>query len=155
QRAITEGRHLLLFLTGVPADVPLKDDPPVMPSLTLDEALGRAGNRPELLSAAEGLHQAELGIRYARGAHYPILGATGRYYTERVGFLTDVRWDATFTLDVPLYEGGSSQALVRASRSQEIIAQLPLARIKRDVGRDVRTTYDNLTQAISEVEAYN
>lgn len=155
QRTQTEARHLLLFLTGVPADVPLKDDPPAIPSLTLDEALGRAGSRPELLSAAEALHQAELGIRYARGAHYPTLGATGRYYTERVGFLTDVRWDATFTLDVPLYEGGSSQALVRASRSQEIIAQLTLARTKRDVERDVRTTYDNLTKAVFEMEAYN
>ncbi len=155
KRIYAESRHLLTFLTGVPAEAPLKDDlsAPLTPSL--DDVLGRAGKRPDLLSAAESLHQAELGIRYARGAHYPTLGASGRYYTERVGFLTDVRWDATFTLDVPLYEGGSTQADVRAARSQEIIAQLTLSRLKRDVERQVRTAYDDLTQASAEVQAYD
>jgi len=79
----------------------------------------------------------------------------GRYYTERVGFLTDVRWDATFTLDVPLYQGGGTQARVRSARSQEIIAQLMLSRLKRDVEREVRTAHDDLTQASAEVQAYD
>ncbi len=154
QRSLAESRHVLFFLTGVPADVPLVDS--TFPPLTLsaDEALNRAGKRPEILSAEESVHQADLGVRYARGAHYPTLGVLGRYYTERVGFLSDVRWDATFTLDVPLYEGGSTQADVRAARSQQLIAQLTLARLKRDVERDVRTAYDDLTHAASEFQAY-
>ncbi len=155
QRSITEARHLLYFLTGVPENVPLKDDQPLAPPASLEEALGRAANRPELLSAAESLRQAEQGIRYAKGSHYPTLGASGRYYTERVGFLTDVRWDATLRLDLPLYEGGSTQALVRAARSQEIIAQLTLARTKRDIERQVRTAYDNLSQSSTEIQAYD
>ena len=149
-RTLAESRHLLLFLTGVPADVPLTDQEPGPPGLTLDEALTRAGKRPDLLSAVESLHQADLSIRFARGAHLPTLAATGRYYTERVGFLSDVRWDATFLLDVPLYEGGSTQAQVRQARSQEIIAQLTLARLKRDVERQVRTAYDDLLHADSK-----
>jgi outer membrane protein len=66
-----------------------------------------------------------------------------------------VRWDATFLLDVPLYEGGSTQALVREARSQEIIAQLTLARLKRDIDRQVRTAYDDLTLASAEALAYD
>ena len=155
RRLYSESRHLLTFLTGVPANIPLKEDLAATPPPSVDEALVRAGKRPDLMSAAESLHQAELGIRYARGGHLPVLGATGRYYTERVGFLTDVRWDATITLDVPLYEGGSTQANVRAARSEEIIAQLTLARLKRDVERQVRTAYDDLTQAAAEVQAYD
>jgi outer membrane protein len=154
RRLLAQSRHLLLFLTGVPADVPLREDRPGTPLITLDDALGRAGKRPDLLSAAQALRQAELNIRFARGAHAPVLGVTGRYFTERVGFLSDVRWDATFLLDVPLYQGGSTQALVRAARSQEIIAQLGLSRIKRDVDRQVRTAYDDFLQARTEVQAY-
>jgi len=155
RRTLAESRHLLLFLTGVPADVPLTDSEPVPAGLTLDEALTRAGKRPDVLSAVESLHQAELSIRYARGAHLPTLAAVGHYYTERVGFLSDIRWDATFLLDVPLYEGGSTQAQVRQARSQEIIAQLTLARLKRDIERQVRTAYDDLSHAVSEVQAYD
>jgi outer membrane protein len=155
KRTWAESRHLLLFLTGVPADVPLIDQEPVAPGFTLDEALTRAGKRPDVLSSVEGLRQAELGIRFARGAHLPTLGLTARSYTERIGYLSDVRWDATFLLDVPLYEGGSTQAQVRQARSQEIIAQLTLGRLKRDVDRQVRTAYDDLLHAVSEVQAYD
>jgi len=154
-RTLAESRHLLLFLTGIPADIPLTDQEPSPPGLTLEEAVTRAGRRPDVLSEVESLHQAELGIRFARGGHLPTLGVTARSYTERVGFLSDVRWDATFLLDVPLYEGGSTQALVRQARSQEIIAQLTLARLKRDVERQVRTAYDDLLHAVSEVQAYD
>jgi outer membrane protein len=154
-RSLAQSRHLLVFLTGVPADVPLKDDPPEPPALTLDEAVNRSGKRPEIMSAAEGVHQADLNLRYARGGHFPTIGFLGRYYTERVGFLSDVRWDANITLDVPLYEGGSTQAQVREARSQQIIAQLTLSRTKRDVERGVRTAYDELTHAFSEAQAYD
>jgi outer membrane protein len=155
RRTLAESRHLLLFLTGVPEDIPLTDQEPAAPGLALEEAITRAGQRPDVLSSVEALHQAELGIRFARGAHLPTLAASGRYYTERVGFLSDVRWDATFLLDVPLYEGGSTQAMVEEARSQEIIAQLTLGRIKRDVERQVRTAYDDLQHALSEVTAYD
>jgi outer membrane protein len=103
----------------------------------------------------ESLQQAELAIKFQQGGHLPTLGLTAHSYTERVGFLTDVRWDATFLLDVPLYEGGSTQAQVRQARSQEIIAQLTLGRMKRDVDRQVRTAYEDLLHAMLEVKAYD
>jgi len=155
KRQLAESRHLLFFLTGVPGDVPLQDNELVPSELIVENALTRAGKRPDLLSAAEAVNQADLTIRYARGAHLPTLGLTARAYTERTGFLSDVRWDATFLLDVPLYEGGSTQAQVRVARSQEIIARLTLARLKRDVERQVRTAYEDLTRAVAEVQAYD
>ncbi len=155
RRLIGQSRHVLTYLSGVPGDIPLQDDHPASASISLDDALSRAGKRPELLSAAQAVHQAELAIRYAKGGHLPTLGVTGRYFTERVGFLSDVRWDATFLLDVPLYEGGSTQALVRQARSQEIISQLALSRLKRDIDRQVRTAFDDLGQATAEEQAYD
>jgi outer membrane protein len=155
RRTWAESRHLLLFLAGVPAEVPLTDEEPTPPGLTLEEVITRASKRPDILSAVESLHQAELTIQYQRGGHLPTLSLTAHSYTERIGFLSDVRWDATFLLDVPLYEGGSTQAQVRQARSQEIIAQLTLARLTRDVDRQVRTAYEDLQHAVSEVQAYD
>ena len=82
------------------------------------------------------------------------MSLTARSYTERTGFLTDVRWDATFLLDVPLYYGGSTQALVREARAEEIIAELSLARLKRDIDRQVRTAYDDFPHSVIEYQAY-
>jgi len=155
KRTLAESRHLLFFLTGVPAEIPLIDSDPATPQVTLDEAITKAGKRPDILSAVENLHQAELAIQFQEGGHLPTLGLTVNSYTERVGFLSNVRWDATFLLDVPLYKGGSTQASVRAARSQEIIAQLTLGRLKRDVDRQVRTAYEDLLHAMLEVQAYD
>ena len=117
--------------------------------------LTKAGQRPELLPQSEALYQADLSIRYPARRPPAYIGLTAHSYTERTGFLSDVRWDATFLFDVPLFEGGSTQALVRQARAQEIIAQLTFARLKRDINRQVQTAYDDLRHAVSEVQAYD
>jgi len=150
----SDSRQLLLFLTGVAPDVPLEDSQTHAAPATLDDALSRAGKRPDLMATVEALNQADLQIRYEKGGYLPTLSFLGNYYTERVGFLTDVRWDATFTLTVPLYEGGSTKAQVQQARAQEIIAQLTLARQKRDIERQVRTAFDDLTLSQTQVQAY-
>lgn len=155
KRTYAGSRHLLRFLTGVPENVPLIDDFRSAGTLPLEEALSRSSNRPELLSAEESLKQAELQIRYARGGHWPTLKASGRWYTERVGFLENVDWDATFTLNVPIYQGGSVQADISAARAQQIMSQLSYSRLKRDVERQVRTAHEDLLQATAEVQAYD
>jgi outer membrane protein TolC len=66
KRQIAESRHLLFFLTGVPAEVPLTDAPPAPPSITVEEALTNAGKRPDLLSAAEALNQARSSSAHLR-----------------------------------------------------------------------------------------
>ena len=155
KRSLIEARHLLFFLTQVPVTTPLIDNRSLPALMSSEDALTLAWKRPDLLATAEMLRQANLNVRYAKGAHWPTVDAVGNYYTERVGFLSDIRWDATITLDVPLFEGGSTQAGVDLARSQEIIAQLTLARMKRDVERQVRSTNDSMQYALSTAVAYN
>jgi len=154
QQSYSDSRQLLLFLTGVVPDVPLVDNQTNAAPATLDDALSRAGKRPDLMATVEALNQADLQIRYEKGGYLPTLSFLGNYYTERVGFLSDVRWDATFTLTVPLYEGGTTNAQVGQARAQEIIAQLTLARQKRDIERQVRTAFEDLTLSQTQVQAY-
>jgi outer membrane protein len=153
-QSYSDSRQLLLFLTGVPPEAPLADQASSAAPANVDEALSRAGKRPDLMATVEALNQANLQIRYAQGGYLPTLGFVGNSYTERVGFLSDVRWDATFTLTVPLFEGFSTKAQVREARAQEIIAQLTLARQKRDIERQVRTIFNDLVLSQSQVQAY-
>lgn len=154
RRAYASARETLLFLTGISTDVPLRDErlDPIVPPLT--ETLTRMDNRPDLRAAEETIQQALYGVRYARGGHMPTLGFNGKYYTERVGFLTDVRWDATFLLDVPLFEGGTTSAQVKEARSQEIQARLMLARAHRLAQQQVRTARNDLGYLVEEVKTY-
>jgi len=154
KRSSMETRELLRFLTGVSPETPLVDDHPDPAAVPMNEALDRSNHRPDLMAQEEAVRQAHLGIKYAKGSYWPNLGLLAHWYTERVGFESDIRWDATFTLDVPLLEGGSNRAQVQEARSQDIIAELTMARLKRNVEQQVRTAQQDLTATISEATAY-
>lgn len=154
KQSYSDARQLLFFLTGVPPEVPLLDQRSTQAPANLDEALTRAGKRPDVLASVEALNQADLNVGYQKGGYYPSLSFLGNYYTERVGFLSDVRWDATFNLTVPLFEGLSTNAQVQQARSQQIIAQLTLGRQKREAERQVRTAFNDVTLSQSQVQAY-
>src|SRR5262249_42477530 len=153
KRAQMESREALRFLTEIPTEIPLIDDRPDPQPVPLDQALERSNARPDLMSEEEALHQSQLNITYAKGSYWPTLGIVGQYFTERVGFESDVRWDATFTLDVPLLEGGSNHYQIQEARVQEIIAELTLRRLQRSVDQQVRTAQQDLAALVSEAAA--
>jgi outer membrane protein TolC len=154
KRIEQESRELLRYLTGVAPEIPLVDDRPDPVSVPLETALSHSTRRPDIMSGEEAIHQARLGVKYAKGSYLPILGFTGRWFTERIGFESNIRWDATLTLDVPLLEGGSNHAQIQEARSQDIIAELTFARLKRNVEQLVRTAQQDLGISVSESTAY-
>lgn len=154
RRSEKDTRELLRFLAGVEPATPLLDERPFPASVPLPEALERSNGRPDLMSLEEVVRQAHLNVKFALGSYWPTLGLLAHSYTERVGFESDVRWDATFTLDVPLLEGGSNHAQVQEARSQDIIAELTLARLRRSVEQQVRTAQQDLAALIPEADAY-
>jgi len=154
KRLQMEARETLRYLTQIPEEVPLVDDRPDPQPLSIDQALERATRRPDLMSQEEALRQAQLSIKYAKGSYWPSLGLVGQYFTERVGFESDVRWDATFTLDLPLLEGGSNHAQIQEARSQDLMAELTLHRLKRSIEQQVRTAQQDLAAIVAEAAAY-
>jgi outer membrane protein len=154
ERTQNDAREALHFLTELPSDVVLVDDRPDPQVPPLQEALTRSGRRPDLMSQEEALRQAQLNVSYMKGTYWPTLGFLGRYFTERVGFLSDVRWDATFTLDVPLLEGGSNHYQIQEARSQQLVAELTLHRLQRSIEQQVRSTQQDLAILAREAAAY-
>lgn len=154
RRTLYAARAVLEFLTEVSPEVPLADDP-VLPSVpTESEALNRALKRPDFLAAEEQQKIAKARLRYAKGGYYPTLGFLGKYYTEREGFQEDIKWDALFTLDVPIFEGFETNAQVAEARSDAILADLEARRLQRQVRQDVKTARQDLDYALTQAKFY-
>ena len=147
-------REVLRFLTGVEPSTPLVDARPAPTIGDVKVFMQRLGNRPDIRAAEEYREQTLYAVRYARGGYSPKLDVLGRYYTERVGFQEDVSWDVTFTLNVPIFQGGLVSAQVRQAKSNQTIADLEAMRLRRLAEQQIRTAVQNLTHSLARIEAY-
>jgi len=153
--ALQTARITLQFLTEIPPTTPLVDNRPDPAPETLDKWLLHSVNRPDLQASAENRRAAEYQLRYARGGWWPSLDFTGKWYTERVGFQQDDRWDALFTLQVPLFSGGDTVAQIKLAQAQYAVADLNDRRLTRQARQDVQNAYQTLTQSIKQAALYD
>ena len=148
-------RQMLFFLTEVPPETALIETQPIPSLPALELAHDKSSARPDLRAAAELQNQERFRLRYAKGGFFPGLDFTGKYYTERVGFNEEVKWDALLSLDVPIFSGFKTQAEVRQARSRLIVADLAWARTKRQIRRDVETAHKNLNYTLTQMRFYD
>jgi outer membrane protein len=152
--ALQTARLTLEFLTQISPTVPLLDSHPAPVLAPLDQVLLKSVNRPDLAGLALDRRSAEYRIKYAQGDYWPSLDFAGRWYTERVGFQEDDRWDALFTLKVPIFTGGSSRLGLQLARSQLKIIDLNYTRLQRQVQQDVKNAYQALDQSVRQAALY-
>ena len=153
--ALQTARLTLEFLTQIPPQTPLVDDRPDPAPAALEQVLLQSTLRPDLQALAEDRKTAQYRLKYAQGDYWPSLDFTGKWYTERVGFQEDSKWDALFSLEVPIFQGGGTRAAVQLARSQVIIADLAYARQQRLVQRDVKNAHQTLNQAVLQANLYD
>ena len=90
----------------------------------------------------------------ARRQSWPSLAADGSYYVKRPdGFQRDIRWDATLSLSLPLYFGGSISAQTEQARARGRSADLAFALAQRKTDTEVRSTFDDLQSMLAIVAA--
>jgi outer membrane protein len=147
-------RQTLRFLTEVPPSVPLIETRPLPTPPTLESALAQSVNRPDLKAAEQAQKQQQYQLRYAKGGFFPNLDFTGKYYTERVGFNENVKWDALLNLEVPIFTGFRTKSEVQEARAQLITADLQYARVKRLITRDVEIAHQNLLYTAAQGASY-
>jgi len=152
--ALQTARFTLEFLTEIPPEISLIDNRPNPVLTSLDQLLLQSSNRPDLQALEQDRLTAEYRLKYAKGDYWPTLDFTGKWYTERVGFQQDDRWDALFTLQVPLFQGGYTKAEVELARSQVIVAELSKARLQRQIQHDMKNAYQTLDQSIRQADLY-
>lgn len=148
-------QRLLEFLTGLEPIGPLQDDQVDLPPL--DEAASdpaKADARPDVRAAAEALAVAEQEVRVARADFLPTVDLDGNYYTKRVGNTDGVDWDATLTLDVPIFQGGQALGRTREAAARARTAALRLSETRRRAWLEIQDAAITYAAARKRAEAF-
>ncbi|MHB1140437.1 MAG: TolC family protein [Sulfuricaulis sp.] len=147
-------REAFAFLSGLPADTPLRDSETLPASLdTLETYLARLELRPDVKAAQQRLTAARENISVARGARQPSLDLNANRYLERKGSLEDVDWDVQLALTIPLYAGGSLQSQVREAVSLSTQAELGASQVRRQAEQEIRSLHQSVVYDRSQLAA--
>jgi len=146
----------LSYLTGVSsAKISIIDD---MPDIThaepLDESLQRALDRSDMRAMLSQIEEQKYRIGIAKGVFSPTLDLDTNYYLGRSNTTyANAKWDLTFSVYFPIFQGGISLAKVR--EQQSALRQLEDQRtdLERSIRKEVQTFYRELVSAIAQVEA--
>ena len=151
--ALELAKAVLARTVGIEGDFQLKEAPPedmkVTPESSFQE-MAFAG-RADLKSLEVQKKMAEEQVKYAKGAFWPTLSASGVYAAadQSPGTQTLVR-DSTYgllSLNFPFFEGGLRRADVRDARARERQSVLAYEDFKKSVGIEVASAYlDLVTQ---------
>ena len=112
-----------------------------------------ASSRADVLAAKEAWTAAQKKITVARAGWWPIAGLDGNYYTKRVGNSSDVTWDFTFKVDVPIFDGGETFGAVREAQSLASQAQLSLQETQRNAVLEIRNAATRFQTALKRRDA--
>ncbi len=138
-------RDVLAFLTGMPAEIPLRDTEVVPAKVPALEAyLTGLEKRPDLGAAAFAVGAAEAAVSVARGLHWPVADVVGNYYLQRPGSSSDINWDVALVLSLPLFQGGAVQSQVRQAVSVQEQATLQESRSRRLADQEVRRYFERV-----------
>jgi outer membrane protein TolC len=130
-------------------------------SIALKDALATATvSRPDILSASLNLEAARLQLRSVRASYLPQLSASGGYSwsgTSENGFCisdnTQLGWNFGVSLTVPLYEGGSIQALVLQAEATVKQTEAILEQTILNATQNVEQQYYTEEQARKQIQA--
>jgi outer membrane protein len=136
--------QLLEFLVGKKFDRLLDEAglPGENDKSTADDFYAKAGDRPDVLAAAESLEVFKKQITVARASYFPTVGLTAdSYTTKRTGTSAGADWDVLLDVNVPIFNSGSSAGQVMQARAQAEEADLALSRTRRNALLEIRNAY--------------
>lgn len=147
-------REELSFLIGKDVSaMPLEDQlPTVFAVPILEQVLDQVLHRSDIQARKEDVIAKRFSVRYERGGHWPSLNVSANYYTKRVGFQDGIDWDALFTANIPLFQGGTVRANVRRALSELRQAENNLSLIEREVTSTVKREQERLASSIQEAQ---
>jgi outer membrane protein len=119
----------------------------------LDAYLKASEQRPDLVAIRKRRDATAKDLTYYRGFHFPSLGLGANYYLHREGANANSKWDATLTLTVPLFAGGSTQSDVRLAASSLRASEVQAGELERRVETEIRQLHQNLIAAAAEMKA--
>jgi len=146
----------LAYLTGFDSEnlVVTDNTPDTAGTELLEKYLESAKNRPVIEVEKKNVISQRFRIIAARSMLLPSLNLEGAWYTQRSASLTDSKWDTLFTLDMPLFQGGSAIGKVNEELSRLREYEAKLSRVVRESETEIRKLYRSAIFSIKQAAAY-
>lgn len=153
----SESRFYILTGLSKSQNLDIKFEEPA-PAKGLEEYLAMALSREDVQNKELTVEQFESNIQISKAGHLPNLDLVSNYYALKEGGSSSSRnsdWDVGLTLTIPLYEGGTSQALVRESVEKKQSAQYQLIDYKKDITIDITSRYEMFRRYNDQIKAFD
>ncbi len=148
------GRELMAFFTGVEASrIRLEDEDPAPGPGELPEILESVDSRPDVEAAKQAAKTAWRSVIVAQSEFWPQVDLKVDQYDHREGFQSGIDWDALFTIDVPLFTGGTTAGKFRESVIDWKKAKLSYSLAKRQAELEIKESYQNWSTFLTEHKA--
>jgi len=147
--------EMMSFLTGLDPQPPIDwRDSRAEKLEPLEAYTAVAEGRPDVKASRKAVEIAKGDIKVKRADLFPNANAQVNFYPYRVGFQKDIHWDATFNLNIPVFNwstyGVIREAKVRAKQSQ-ISAELT----KRTAVNEIERAYAAFQSSLNQLKKYN
>jgi outer membrane protein len=140
---LESAKDVLAFETGWSRDTPISDAEPMpVGPVDVQNYLAHIEERPDVQVAIWGVKANSEGVPIAWGQNLPSVDVLGNYYFTRPGDLSNVSWDVSLAVTIPLFLGGSINSQVRQAESVERQYGLLLSQARRTAEEEVRTFHD-------------
>jgi outer membrane protein TolC len=127
--------------------------PPQQPEGDLRQLLQPAlERRPDVQALAAAVRAAEAGLRLARANDAPTVQVTGQStYGAATAFSAGQAWQASLQVAKPIFQGGTTQALVAQARSRLQTANLNVEKAQQQVALQVTQSLQSLETARAQL----
>lgn len=146
-------REQLAFLTGIPAElIHLQDEevPPGTTEFVVDEAVEE---RADVESARQAVKTAFRAVIVAQSDFWPQIDLEVNQYDKREGFQSGIDWDTLFTIDIPIFTGGTTYGIFRESVVDWKQAKLNYEWVRRKASLEIKTDHQNWLTSVEENKA--
>lgn len=147
--------RILEFLTGISLENRLLVEPekPYNVPEDLGNYLAMAESRPDVQSAKAVHHAAKQAVIIAQSELWPQISLTNNWYEEREGVQSGIDWDLLFTIDVPLFTGGSTAGEIKEALSEVKKADFSYSRALRLAELEIKQAYEAWQATLNESRA--
>ncbi len=164
QKLYTDARYALLELIGhlpdrldgMTEDLPLISPEPAEPKSWIERGLE---HNPDVKAALEKLEESRYEIKAQTAGHYPTLSLMVQDYDQDsdgslYGGANEIeQQDITFTVSIPIYQGGAVSSRRREAIKRMLKAQEDLTQVKRGIENQAQSAFQGVVANIAQIKA--
>ncbi|MFZ5806325.1 MAG: TolC family protein [Verrucomicrobiota bacterium] len=148
-------KELLAFLIDLPSEQWKLEDKNAFPSVeNIETYLTHTGERPDVLAQIQKLRAARGLLSATKGEHWPSVNLEGNYFLYNDPD-SDKDWNVAVTVDVPIFEGGLTEAKVREKEALMRQQELNLSSLQRSAEKEILVSYNNFIASAAEFARFS